>query len=312
MLLPLLIFVACLGAGRNTPSAEAPPPQPVAPADKNQVHPPSPPLVKVETWKITAENLQGHLFTEDFYDGTGCLTDRVSYDYYGSGAVESRVKFTCDDQGRKVKSVQGDTTETFTWDDQGRLVKKTFHRTTDGVASAEEILYDSHGREAEVRHLDKDGKLTHTWIYARGYQGDWVGEERKIVRRADGRPDEELYRYHFSVGPDGRVTERRSLREDGTVIDVERYTWDPRGNMVEKRIYEEGGALLASKEVITVDAFGDGVLVDSYQCSGEEACEKWSSSATTWDEYGHKTQTLLHQQSGDNFGERWVYTFGTR
>ncbi|MBT3218824.1 MAG: hypothetical protein HN348_07010 [Proteobacteria bacterium] len=303
-----LMLIGCIGGSTVTPEVPAGPVVDDEPAE-NAVRPPSPQVAKITNYKSDPQNTEGTISSEEIFDEAGNRVEYIGYDYYGSGEVDKRVKYVFDAKGRKTSDDDGERVETFEYDDDGRLARSSWSRPSDGAGSSEQHIYDEQGQESEIKYFQLDGTHDFSLVFERTYRGELVVEEKKFEKYTDGSSTLEMYWIQQSYDGQGRLTEKKNLRHDGKPINVERYRYDRRENLIETLEFDNDSTFATGKDTTAFNEFGEAIRSESFQCSAPDKCDRWQITTYEFDEYGHQVQYMTKQEHGEDMGERVVYTY---
>lgn len=304
---PWLLLIACIGGSAEsptTPPTEAPV-EAAAVVPPLQVRPSAPALVRTEQYKTRPDDTTGFLQNATDHDN-GLKVKQITYSFYGTGEVDSTTTWTYDDAGHMISSFDGNTTSTWTYDAEGRPLTEGWSRPGQGATT--QHTYDEHGNIAVFTYLKLDGTVDYTREVERTYSDAGKAlSEKKWEKYTDGTDPLLQYHYANTNDADGRVTSVKRLNDDGSTLDEKRHRYDSNGSELEESEHDSTGAL-TGRTVMTYNAFGEVTKSVSESC-GESGCDPWSTTTWTYSEYGHVLTTMLTQDSGDDWGERTVYTY---
>jgi YD repeat-containing protein len=271
---------------------------------ENKKRPEAPLMLEKTTYKIFPTDEEGSILNKEMFDDQGQKIKFESYDYYGSGDLESETTYEYDAAGKLAKMFDGTTTETYTYDAQGKELSRSWSRAN-GQGAKEENIYDDLGNLQETKYYDSAGKYDFSRIYSRKYdpKGQII-EESKLEKYTDGTEDLEMYRNTMEYDDNGRKIKEIRYRDDGMVMDSEVFVYDGAGNLLEtQEISAEGH--MQGKEVNEYNEYGEVVKDYMYNVSDVEESLQYTN-VYRYDEYGNMIYMMYQHavDEGDAWGER--------
>ncbi|MCB9234428.1 MAG: hypothetical protein H6581_22430 [Bacteroidia bacterium] len=309
ILLSLLVF-SCGSSNGGDPEKkqETTPEETVQP---NRTRPEGKKIAKMTEYKISPDDAEGTILNVEEYDANGFKLKYSSYNYYGSGELESSTVYKNDEKGNCLEMNDGKTKNTYKYDEKGRQIKAAWSRAN-GEGASEEMTYDDHDQLIETKYYDAKGKYDFSRTREISYdpQGRII-EEKKWEKYTDGTEPLMQYWKKYVFDDAGRQIESYSYREDGSETDKEVRKYDGAGNLVTVFSYEYGEKNPSYKEIRKYNQYGEVVADQTLSCDSEtgDCSTNNFTNEYKYDEWGNKIWFMYNQDDGTAWGSRFVYEF---
>lgn len=250
------------------------------------------------------DTLRGFLLNEEHFNEKGWMLKSIGYDYYGSGAINSTIEITYNEQGKRTKYAQTydgvTTTTTYTYDEKGNIATEQWSRPN-GEGEKTEYIF-TNGKIAEEKHFDQNGKYTFSRVYEYVLDDKGrVSNEKKIEKYTDGTPPLEQYSISYSYYDNDSLKEKKSLRGDGSCCASHTtYEYDAAWNLAKEIQHDNSG--VESITFTFYNEYGE-YIIDSVWTGNKEDFQY--SNNYRWDEYGTKVFHFYKHVDGDLWGSRY-------
>jgi len=269
----------------------------------------SPVLEKIVTYNISPDDTTGFVSSKEFFDTVGNMIKFESYDYYGSGNIDSTTNYKYDNNGKKIQMDDGSTITTYEYNDQELLINETWKRGSSGNIAKN--TYDDHGNLVETKYFKLDGNYDFSRVYQQVYdlQGNTI-EEWKWEKYSDGYPDREMYHIKKTYNDQSLLIEKINLNPSGDYTDKEQHRYDHAGNIIETIEYENDPAIPVQRTLNKYNEYGELIIAESFNCDKTGALgQRWSVTEFRYNQYGQEIKNMLLQEHGENYGERKIYFY---
>lgn len=267
---------------------------------------PDAPQVKVKTeYKISPGDEVGTIQSKEEYNEKGHKVKFTSYDYYGSGNIESETTYKYDDKGNCIEMNDGTTKSVYTYNEAGKKIKEAWSRPN-GQGASEEISYDDKGERIETKYFTAEG--TYDFSRARELKYDASGnivEEKQWEKYTDGSEDLLQYWRKYTYDDKGRQLTMQDLRQDGSISSNEKYEYDGAGNQIAKYDFDEESTIPNYKEVSQYNEYGEVVHDQTLGCDEAGNCSSNQFvNDYKYDDYGRMIRMMYKHEDGESWGSR--------
>lgn len=267
----------------------------------------APPIQNIKKYKITADDDQGRLVEEEFFNEDGKLVKDVDYIFDGTERVWQTTVYTYDDQGRhlteRAEDLEGNVWESsYTYDENNKLA-------TESVIDPEgefmfEYVHDEKGNLTQSIKKDTKGNIlkTSTTRYEYDAEGNIVVQESwSTDKKGKEGPHMTL---KFVYDGNGNPITEEEYDGDGNLIESVQMKYDDKGREIETTETRNGEFNL--KMISEYDEFGDLIKEVGYESNPDKPTY---TETYEFDEYGTEIKSWYEHEDGTKYGERSVITY---